>query len=265
MTAFRDETTDVENPLSFADAPARISVCFPARNEQATIAAALAPVARLLDNGEIAQLVVVDESDDDTALLAQRAGAEVYRQSSLMPEFGPVLGKGDAMWRALSVLNGDVIVWLDADCTSVTGDYVRALTAPILERRAQLVKARYRRPLGADPDGGGRVNHLMARPLLRRFYPELAWLAQPLAGETAMTHALAMQLRFACGFGVEFGHIIDSAQLGATIAETDLGVHLHRHRSLSELEQTASEVLAVACGDEDTIFRPAMGELLVTR
>jgi glucosyl-3-phosphoglycerate synthase len=258
------ESPDIESPLGFSDAPARISVCFPARNEQATIAEAVAPIARLLADGEIAQLVVVDESEDDTAAVAERAGAEVFRQSALMPEFGPVLGKGDAMWRALSVLSGDVIVWLDADCTSVTPDYVRSLTAPIVAQRAQLVKARYRRPLNGDPDGGGRVNHLMARPLLRRFYPELQWLTQPLAGETAMTRALAFRLRFACGFGVEFGHIVDSARLGATLTEVDLGVHIHRHRSLAELEETASEVLAVACGDETTVFRPAMADLLVS-
>ena len=32
-----------------------------------------------------------------------------------MPELGPVLGKGDAMWRALPVLRGEVICFLDAD------------------------------------------------------------------------------------------------------------------------------------------------------
>ena len=31
-------------------------------------------------------------------------------RSGLLPELGPVLGKGDAMWRALSVLTGDVVV-----------------------------------------------------------------------------------------------------------------------------------------------------------
>ena len=31
-------------------------------------------------------------------------GAEVYDQSSLCAEYGPVRGKGDAMWRSLSVL-----------------------------------------------------------------------------------------------------------------------------------------------------------------
>ena len=32
-----------------------------------------------------------------------------------MPELGPVLGKGDAMWRSLPILTGDVICFLDAD------------------------------------------------------------------------------------------------------------------------------------------------------
>ena len=47
-------------------------------------------------------------SADGTAAVAERAGANVvvYQEDELMPELGPVLGKGDAMWRALSVLEG---------------------------------------------------------------------------------------------------------------------------------------------------------------
>src|SRR6202035_1136925 len=49
-----------------------------------------------------------------TAGVAERAGAKVVQERELMGEIGPVLGKGDAMWRALSVLEGELIVFLDA-------------------------------------------------------------------------------------------------------------------------------------------------------
>ncbi len=248
------------------DQHASISICLPARNECDTIASALEPLVELLDAGAVEQLVVVDDSSDGTAELAQSLGAVVYDQAALLPEFGPVLGKGDAMWRSLSVLTGDIIVWLDADCTSVTQAYVSALTDPIGSGHADLVKARYRRPLGDDPDGGGRVNHLLARPLLRRLFPSLRELRQPLSGETASTRELAWSLPFFCGYGVELGLLIDATERGARILEADLGVHLHRHRPLDELSWMADEILDVALarayGEEAPLCRPPMSSVL---
>ena len=54
-------------------------------------------------------------SRDGTAEVAAAGGAEVHQESELLPEFGPVLGKGDAMWRALSVARGELVVYLDSD------------------------------------------------------------------------------------------------------------------------------------------------------
>ena len=65
-------------------------------------------VERLLALGGLFdQVLVVDAaSEDGTAEVAAAAGAEVRQESELLPEFGPVLGKGDAMWRALAVDRG---------------------------------------------------------------------------------------------------------------------------------------------------------------
>src|SRR4029453_8672347 len=104
----------------------------------------------------------------ETGRLAARAGAEVHREEELLPEFGAVLGKGDAMWRALSVVQGDVVVYVDADSTDFGGHFVERLAEPI-ENGAQFVKGYYRRPFrpGEEtaPEGGGRVTELMAKPL----------------------------------------------------------------------------------------------------
>jgi glucosyl-3-phosphoglycerate synthase len=143
---------------------------------------------------------------------------------------------------------------------------VSGLTDPIRAGAADLVKARYRRPLGDDPKGGGRVNHLLARPLLRRLFPDLATLRQPLSGETAATRELAWSLPFVCGYGVEIGMLIDAAERGARIQEVDLGVHLHRHRPVDELAWTADEVLHVALSraysEEAPVSRPPMSSVL---
>ena len=86
-----------------------VSVCLPARNEARTIGPILEQVLPLRDRGVVDQVVVVDRSSDATAEIARSLGAEVYDQDELMPELGPVLGKGDALWRSMPVLTGEVI------------------------------------------------------------------------------------------------------------------------------------------------------------
>ena len=54
-------------------------------------------------------------SGDATARIAAEAGATVFSEAALMPDYGPVAGKGDAMWRSLSVLHGELVCFLDAD------------------------------------------------------------------------------------------------------------------------------------------------------
>jgi glucosyl-3-phosphoglycerate synthase len=222
-----------------------ISVCFPAVDEESTIGAALAPLIKMREDGYIHQVVVVDESTDWTADIAASQGAEVHRQSTLMPSMGPVLGKGDAMWRALSVLTGDIVLFLDADSRSIQRHYVFAMCEPILKGDADFVKGYYKRPLGGDPDGGGRLNHLFGRPIMRAYFPELAWLEQPLAGETAMTRELAVHLPFESRWAIEPALTIDAfLAVGVSrMAQANLGVHEHRHWPLRDLAKRCDEVL----------------------
>ena len=101
---------------------------------------------------------------------------------------GPGRGKGNALWASLLVSLGDVVVWCDGDLTSFEPDWIPRLAAPLLvDPGIGLVKASYRRP--TDTGGGGRTTELVARPLLSLYYPELARLDQPLAGEYAVRAA----------------------------------------------------------------------------
>src|SRR5206468_5832970 len=128
----------------------------------------------------IDQIVVVDAaSTDGTAAVARRHGLEVHAEDELLPAFGPALGKGDAMWRALSVVRGDLVMYLDSDTTNFGRHYVYGMLGPILsESGIDFVKATYHRPFlgpdGAVLDDAGRVTELTAKPLLRIFYPALA-------------------------------------------------------------------------------------------
>ncbi len=231
---------------------ATVSVCVPARGEARTIGHIVEALVGLRESGVVDEVVVLDAaSADGTAEIAVAAGATVHQQGSLMPGVGPVLGKGDALWRALSVLRGEVVCFVDADTEEFAAHFARGLIGPLVcGYGVEFVKGYYRRPFKAGevrlPQGGGRVNELAARPLLNRFYPELAAVRQPLAGEFAARRELLERLPFFTGYGVEIGLLIDAyleAGLGG-LAQVDLGVRQNRHQSLSELGPMAYAVLA---------------------
>ena len=175
-------------------------------------------------------------------------------QSELVPELGPVLGKGDAMYRALAAVRGELVIYLDSDTRDFAPHFVTGLAGPLIaEEGVRFVKAGYRRPFVADgvelPDGGGRVSQLTARPLLSAFYPELADLRQPLAGEVAAPREVLEQIPFATGYAVEIAMLLDMRDaVGAgAIAQVDLGERRNHHQPLDALRPMADTVLATVC------------------
>ncbi|HWX97741.1 MAG TPA: glucosyl-3-phosphoglycerate synthase [Solirubrobacteraceae bacterium] len=233
-----------------AERQGSVSVCLPARECAQTVGAIVEALAGLREAGTIDEIVIVDAaSADGTADVARRAGATVWQEAELMPAFGPVLGKGDAMWRALSVLGGELVCFLDADTAGFSPHFATGLLGPLVcEPGVSFVKGFYRRPLASsgEGEGGGRVNHLTARPALQVFYPELAEVRQPLAGEVSARRQLLESLPFATGYGVEIAMLIDVWREHGldAMAQVDLDVHHNRHQPLSALTPMAATVLA---------------------
>jgi glucosyl-3-phosphoglycerate synthase len=235
-----------------AERDCSIAVCLPARECADTVGGIVETLQALREQGALDEIVVVDAaSGDGTAAVARRAGAEVHQESELLPRFGEVLGKGDAMWRALSVIDADLVCFLDADTERFQAHFaVGLLGALVCEPDVAFVKACYRRPFVSGdvevPEGGGRVNHLLARPALELFYPELAGFRQPLAGEVAARRELLEAVPFATGYGVEVGMLVDvwRAVGLAGMAQVDLDEHRNRHQALQALTPMARTVLA---------------------
>jgi glucosyl-3-phosphoglycerate synthase len=233
-----------------------VSVCVPARNEEATIGPIVADLVGLRERGAIDEVLVIDGgSSDRTPAIAAEAGADVHDEAGLLPEQGEVLGKGDAMWRALSIVESDVVVFLDADSEGFGPHFACGLAGPLVcgDGGIEYVKAFYRRPLKVGeetlPEGGGRVTELTARPLLNLFYPELAGFRQPLAGEMAGTRELLARLPFATGYAVEIALLIDAwREVGLDgLAQVDIELRQNRHQPLGELTQMAYAVLRAVC------------------
>jgi glucosyl-3-phosphoglycerate synthase len=235
-----------------ARSPATVSLILPARNVAETIGPILDQITSLnARSGLVDQVIVVDaDSADGTAAVARDRGADVYSENELMPEYGAARGKGDAMWRSLSVARGDIVMFADADTKQFGEHFVYGILGPLLTMPGlSFSKAAYRRPFTDSPvpvpDGGGRVTELMAKPLFNFFCPELAGFVQPLAGEFAAPRELLCRMPFLTGYGVELGLMVDVlSEIGLPrMAQVDLGVRHNRHQPLWDLTRMSYTVL----------------------
>jgi glucosyl-3-phosphoglycerate synthase len=233
----------------------KVSVVIPARDEQRTVGEVVAGIARLgAETGLVDELVVMDsDSTDQTAQAAAGAGATVYRVREVAPQLDAFPGKGEALWKSLLVTKGDLLVFVDADLTHWGTHFVTGLLGPLLDdENVLLVKGFYER-LYQGSDGtvsadGGRVTELVARPLLSLWWPELAGIVQPLAGEWAARRELMESLPVPVGYGVELAVLLDTARDHGTgaIAQVDLGRRGHKHQASHDLAVMAAELLLVA-------------------
>lgn len=226
----------------------RVSVCLPALNVADTVGPIVETLraALVTEVPLVSEIVVMDgSSTDGTRRAAQEAGARVVMDHEVLPGLVPGRGKGEAMWKSLAVLTGELVVWLDADVVDFDPAFVTGLLGPLLtEPDVGYVKALYRRALGADDEGGGRVTEICARPLINLFYPELAGFAQPLSGEAAGRRDLLCAVPFFNGYAVEIGLLIDllrHAGLGA-LAQVDLGARRHTNQPTAALGAMASTI-----------------------
>ncbi|MCC7104587.1 MAG: glucosyl-3-phosphoglycerate synthase [Chloroflexi bacterium] len=232
-----------------------VSLGLPTLNEEETIGTILRLVQtelvtrhRLLD-----EILIVDSgSTDRTRKIAEECGVPVVLHSEVLPEMGAYRGKGEALWKSLHVLSGDLVAWVDTDIKNFHPRFVYGILGPLLkDRRIKYVKGFYKRPIslgrGLVATGGGRVTELTARPLLNLFYPELSGVIQPLAGEYAARRDVLERVPFLTGYGVEIGLLIDLLERHGlqAIGQVDLKRRVHRNQSLHALSTMAFTITSV--------------------
>ena len=203
-----------------------------------------------VESGLVDQAVVVDGGSTDATMdIAREVGTGVLRACDMLPHLGPVLGKGDSLYRAVHATEADAFVFLDADIGNVHVGHVEALVEAIRSPGVSFVKGGFVR---IDENGvprkvpGGRVTEEVGRPLLRMVDPFLGSLSQPLSGQVAIVSDLALSIPFATGYGVEIAMLIDVWQTtGETaIVEADMGTLHNRWKSDASLDEVRRQVIA---------------------
>jgi glucosyl-3-phosphoglycerate synthase len=199
------------------------------------------------------EIVLIDSgSVDYTREIASDLGIPVYIHQEILPQHGSYVGKGEALWKSLHVLTGDIIAWVDTDIKNIHPRFVYGILGPLLrDPEIQYVKGFYRRPLREGDKlvagGGGRVTELTARPFINLFYPELSGLIQPLSGEYAGRRSALERMPFFTGYGVETGLLIDILNdYGLRgIAQVDLLERIHHNQPLPSLSKMSFAIMQV--------------------
>ncbi len=253
-----------------------IALLVPALNEEVGLQRTCAVMRSAVEAGVVSAAYVLDGgSTDGSVAVAESFGVEVLHIPQLMSELGPVLGKGDSLYRGVHAVEADWYVFLDADLGNVSLDHVRALVAPIetaVSTGVQFVKGGFVR---VDEHGvpravpGGRVTEQVGRPLLRLVDDALADLSQPLSGQVAIAAGLAKKLQFVTGYGVEIAMLIDvyRAVGMAGIVEADMGLVNNRWKADEDLTGVMNEVTAGAAmrGVMDVCAEPFALPVLLNR
>jgi glucosyl-3-phosphoglycerate synthase len=233
----------------------RISLGLPTLNEEQTIGDIIGQVQEhLMEKTPLLdEVVLIDSgSQDRTREIAAARGVPVYVHQEILPQYGAFSGKGEALWKSLYVLTGDIVAWCDTDIKNFHPRFVYGVIGPLLrERRLVYCKGFYRRPIQIgeqiQASGGGRVTELTARPLLNLFYPELSGMLQPLSGEYAGRRFALEAVPFFTGYGVETGLLIDLLERHGlnALAQVDLLERIHRNQELIPLSKMAFAITQV--------------------
>lgn len=134
------------------------AVLIPAYNEATSIASV---VRTAFEAGLGPVLVVDDGSEDATAAVAQRAGAQVLKLATNR-------GKGGAVHAGALQLQSDVVLLIDADLTGLTAAHLRALAGPVMQGHADMSRGVFQGGRWSTTTAQKMVPHLTGQRAIRR-------------------------------------------------------------------------------------------------
>lgn len=204
----------------------KVSVIIPANNEEKTIRKVIDILKK--DKDIIGEIIVIDNASiDNTGIRALSKGATVYECDKK--------GKGYAMEAGIMHSQNELLVFLDADIANYADNVIKKLTEPLINDRADFVKANFARE-------GGRVTELVAKPLLNILYPDMYKFSQPLSGMIAGKKSFFNKITLEKDYGVDIGILLDMIEIGARIEEVHIGKIKNDSQSIDKLSKMSEEV-----------------------
>ncbi len=217
----------------------RLCAAVPAYNEGDRIGDTVRSLLTVPDIDTV--LVIDDGSRDNTAEMAEKAGAEVVRLSENK-------GKGNAMNTARKSVDAEFYLFVDADLGECA-EHTEVLIPPVIDGEVDMTIALMKAPPG-HKGGFGAVKKLAAWGI-KKFGG--INVAAPISGQRCMTRELIDAIGgFEKGFGVETAMTIDAARKGFKIREIPVELNhrlsgrsikgfLHRGRQFMEIARAIAK------------------------
>lgn len=208
----------------------KVSIIIPAFNEEENIEKVIEVSKRYKNTDQI--IVVNNNSIDNTAELARKAGAQVIDCTEQ--------GKGFAMKKGLDQAKNEIIVYLDADILQYRDDVVEILVNPIVKNKAEFVKSTWKRVTG------GNVTKIAIQPLLKLLYPDMYNFSEPLSGMISCKKEILKQIEFEPDYGVDIGIVLDLYEKNIKIKEVDIGEVVntsHNTKDIKVMQEMSYEVM----------------------
>jgi mannose-6-phosphate isomerase-like protein (cupin superfamily) len=261
------------------DAPVEVTVVVPTRNEALNLRPLLDRTTAALDGVASWELLVVDDSDDDTPEVARTLGAETgLVRLHHRPAGERADGLSGAVLDGFAAARGEVIVVMDADLQHPP-EVLPQLVEPTLDGRADVVVgSRYcaaaARDAGAGLDGPWRraVSRAARWPVFL-VRPRLARVSDPLGGFFALRREVLHDVELApTGFKVllevlargrwsrvlEVPYRFADREAGTSKADLRQGVAFGRHLARLLRPARGGRVVATAPTYADLDPRPGM-------
>lgn len=230
-----------------------LAVILCTKNSSSTIENMLINIKKSKFNPDI--LIVDGFSTDDTVKIASNIGGiKIINQN--LQKFP---GKGIAMKTGLLEIltkstnssnnqtNYKAILFLDSEIKNITPAWIDDLAKPVLEGGFDMTRGFYQRhPRDAA------VTKLIAKPMLRIFFPEMAHFEQPLSGEVC-ANVQVWKKMLDCnppdGWGIDVWFLIEAAISGYNIKEVYLG-----HKDHSSFDEYKDDVGMLSKMSEQVSF-----------
>ena len=229
-----EKASEVKRALLSPAVPPKVLVIFPARNEERTLEACINAANK--SRYKPSTIVVDGHSTDGTRDIAKNAGAEVLTtERRLHP------GKGLAMKTGIMKsfeVGSHITVFLDSDIENLSPEWIDKLVDCIVIEGYEMSRGMYFRAPQDAP-----VTKLVARELLRIFFPEVSHIEQPLSGEVAAKAEVwraLLQQDLPDGWGIDVALLIETAMAHFIIKEVFLGTKTHR--SFREYEHDVAKL-----------------------
>ncbi len=201
------------------------SVVLPVYNEQDTLGGVLEV---FIHTGAREIIVVNDGSLDNSEMVANDFAKRDQRVKVINHPYN--LGYGAAKKTGIRAAAGEFILFFDADVYNPTFQMIHSLLSPlVVDPDVDVVMA--------DFDNFGRITNYTAKPLLKLFFPELAFLNQPLSGFSVIRREMLLNLdlddSIPDGYGM-IGLVLDLFLAGARFTQAYIGNIEHDHRPPKE-------------------------------